>query len=55
MQENITFKQNNVWRDNTYTGEWHFMAKEAGQSGQLGRLAVRAVPPGTREHLRMTE
>jgi hypothetical protein len=21
-----------VWRDNTYTGEWHFMAKATGQA-----------------------
>ena len=32
VEHNITFKQNNVWRDNTYTGEWHFMGKEAGQA-----------------------
>ncbi len=32
MQENITFKQNNVWRNNTYTGDWHFVVKEAGQT-----------------------
>jgi hypothetical protein len=30
VQDDITFKQNNVWRDNTYRGDWHFMAKEAG-------------------------
>ncbi len=39
VENNITFKQNNVWRDNTYIGEWHFMAKEAGQDGELGYLA----------------
>jgi hypothetical protein len=31
VQESITFKQNNVWRNNTYTGVWHFVVKEAGQ------------------------
>jgi hypothetical protein len=30
VQKNITFKQNNVWRNNTYTGSWQFMAEEAG-------------------------
>ena len=32
VEDSITFKQNNVWRDNRYTGEWNFMAKEAGQA-----------------------
>jgi hypothetical protein len=32
VEHNITVKQNNVWRDNTYAGEWHFMAKDAGQA-----------------------
>ena len=32
VEHNITFKQSNVWRDNTYIGEWHLMAKEAGQA-----------------------
>jgi hypothetical protein len=31
VENNITFEQNNVWRNNSYTGEWHFMAKEAGR------------------------
>ena len=30
VQKGITFKQNNVWRNNTYTGPWHFMVEEAG-------------------------
>jgi hypothetical protein len=30
VQTDITFEQNNVWRSNAYTGNWHFMAKEAG-------------------------
>ena len=30
MQKDITFKQNNVWRNNTYTGDWHFMVEETG-------------------------
>jgi hypothetical protein len=30
VQKDITFEQNNVWRNNTYIGNWHFMVKEAG-------------------------
>ena len=30
VQKGITFKQNNVWQNNTYTGSWHFMVEEAG-------------------------
>jgi Right handed beta helix region len=30
IQQNITFKQNNLWRNNTYTGAWHFVAEEPG-------------------------
>jgi hypothetical protein len=30
VQQNITFKQNNVWRNNTYAGTWHFVVKEVG-------------------------
>ena len=30
-EKDITFKQNNVWRNNTYTGAWHFMVEEAGK------------------------
>jgi nitrous oxidase accessory protein NosD len=30
VQKAITFKQNNIWRDNTYTGSWQFMVQEAG-------------------------
>ena len=29
VQQNITFKQNNVWRNNTYAGDWHFLVQEA--------------------------
>ena len=31
VQKDITFHQNNVWRNNTYTGEWHFMVEEYGK------------------------
>ena len=30
VQKDITFEQNNVWRNNTYTGDWHFMIEEYG-------------------------
>jgi hypothetical protein len=30
VQENITFRQNNLWRNNTYIGNWLFMVEEAG-------------------------
>ena len=30
VQKDITFEQNNVWRNNTYTGSWHFVVEEAG-------------------------
>ncbi|HEV2068423.1 MAG TPA: hypothetical protein VGR26_01370, partial [Acidimicrobiales bacterium] len=30
IQEAITFHQNNVWRDNAYTGEWSFVPYEMG-------------------------
>jgi Right handed beta helix region len=30
VQEDITFEQNNVWRNNTYAGSWQFMVEEAG-------------------------
>ena len=32
VEEDITFEQNNVWRSNTYTGDWHFMVKESGNA-----------------------
>ena len=32
VEENITFEQNNVWRNNAYIGDWHFMVKEAGNA-----------------------
>ncbi len=31
VQENVTFKQNNVWRNNTYIGDWAFAVEEAGK------------------------
>jgi hypothetical protein len=30
VQENITFEQNNVWRSNSYFGDWQFVVKETG-------------------------
>ena len=42
VQENITFRQNNVWRDNTYVGDWHFMVEEAGN--RVGWDEWRAAP-----------
>ena len=32
VQKDITFKQKNVWRNNTYRGDWHFMAEETGNT-----------------------
>ena len=32
VEEDITFEQNNVWRNNTYMGDWQFMVKESGQT-----------------------
>lgn len=31
VADDITFKQNNVWRDNTYRGPWSFMVRTAGE------------------------
>jgi hypothetical protein len=31
VARNITLKQNNIWRNNTYTGPWNFMAEEMGK------------------------
>jgi hypothetical protein len=42
VQENITFRQNNVWRNNTYVGDWHFMVEEAGNT--VAWDAWRAAP-----------
>jgi phage-related protein len=42
VQEDITFEQNNVWRNNTYTGSWHFMVEEAGKV--VGWEAWRSAP-----------
>jgi hypothetical protein len=30
VPDNITFHQDNVWKDNTYNGAWHFMAHTLG-------------------------
>jgi hypothetical protein len=32
VSNNITFKQNNVWKNNAYRGPWNFMAQEAGNA-----------------------
>ena len=32
VQESITFEQNNLWRNNTYAGVWHFVAEETGRT-----------------------
>jgi hypothetical protein len=32
VEEHITFEQNNVWRNNTYIGDWHFMVEEGGNA-----------------------
>jgi hypothetical protein len=32
VQKAITFEQNNMWRSNTYAGEWHFMVEEYGHT-----------------------
>lgn len=31
VEKNVTFKQNNAWRNNTYVGDWHFVVEEAGK------------------------
>ena len=30
--QRVTFKQNNVWRENTYRGDWQFIAAEVGHT-----------------------
>ena len=40
VQKDITFEQNNVWRNNTYTGSWHFMVEGGRTRGHLGRVAI---------------
>jgi hypothetical protein len=30
VPNNMPFKQNSVWRNNRYTGGWHFMVEESG-------------------------
>jgi parallel beta helix pectate lyase-like protein len=42
VSENITFKQNNLWKSNSYQGPWKFMAEEAGKV--LSWTAWRAAP-----------
>lgn len=32
VAQNVTFKQNNVWRRNTYVGDWQFVAEEMGNA-----------------------
>lgn len=32
VAQNLTFKQNNVWRRNTYVGDWQFVAEEMGNA-----------------------
>ena len=32
VEEAITFGQNNVWRNNAYTGDWRFMVEELGNT-----------------------
>lgn len=32
VEKAITLDQNNLWRDNTYVGDWEFMADEAGKA-----------------------
>lgn len=42
VPKNITFHQNNVWRDNTYRGAWSFLA--VSQDGVLPWAKWRAAP-----------
>jgi len=42
VEKNITFHQNNVWRDNTYAGTWHFVVEEMGKVINWG--AWRSAP-----------
>ncbi len=32
VAQNLTFKQNNVWKRNTYVGDWQFVAEEMGNA-----------------------
>jgi hypothetical protein len=54
VKEAITFGQNNVWRNNTYTGDWAFHDREARERGHLGGVAVGIVSTGPRQHLELT-
>ena len=49
MQKDITFEQNNVWRNNTYTGNWHFMVEGGRTRGHMGRVAISTLPAGRRQ------
>jgi hypothetical protein len=42
VQENITFRQNHLWRNNTYIGNLLFMVEEAGNKVDWDEL--RAAP-----------
>jgi nitrous oxidase accessory protein NosD len=42
VEKNITFHQNNVWRNNTYAGTWHFVVEEMGKVVSWG--AWRSAP-----------
>ena len=44
VQKDITFEQNNVWRNNSYTGSWHFVVEEMGN--QITWDAWRSAPYG---------
>ena len=49
VQKDITFKQNNVWRSNTYTGSWQFMVEGGGNVVTWDDMAIGAVRPGRRQ------
>lgn len=42
VPDNITFHQGNLWKDNTYSGAWHFMAHTLGNEVTWGQW--RAAP-----------
>ncbi len=41
VMRNITLRQHNVFRDNTYFGPWRFMARGAGNAVSWGRWRAR--------------
>lgn len=53
VQGNVTFRQNNVWRNNTYVGDWNFVAKETGTV--VGWDAWRSAPYNQDVDSRVTE